>query len=195
MNPYKLRFQRQIAIEQEIHCDFYGVKGKIDSTILCFDQKGKEQIHALELKTGRYKSISHRGQVLLYHILLEDIFQGKNKDSFLLYLMISKNPCEIIRRVSNDVRDLLRNRNILVRHLKNRLSAPITLPPLIRTNTDCNKCFSKKQCALYSYAFSEQTLDSTTPTFKSYRDLETSLPHSTVTYFKSWISAINQEQL
>ncbi|CAI2368332.1 unnamed protein product [Moneuplotes crassus] len=194
-NMFKIAFKRQIAIEQEIHCDFYGVKGKIDSTILCINDKGQEQINALELKTGRYRSASHRGQVLLYNILLDDIFKGKNKDSLLLYLMLQKHPCEIITKVDIEVRNLLQNRNILVRHLKNRVNSEISLPNLIRTNTDCNKCFSKKQCALYAYSLEEKTCDGETPTFKAYRALEKTMPKSVQEYYKKWITAINQEQL
>ena len=75
-----------------MHCHYYGVKGKIDSTILCTNNDKKEQVTALELKTGKHKSFCHRGQVLLYNLLLKNLFKNASEDGFLLYLMLDSEP-------------------------------------------------------------------------------------------------------
>jgi len=49
-----------VAAEQEFNTYTYGIKGNIDVTLRVKDQ-GKEKITALEIKTGKHFSISHRG--------------------------------------------------------------------------------------------------------------------------------------
>jgi hypothetical protein len=39
---------------------------------------GFEKITALEIKTGKYKSMSHRGQVILYSLLISERFINSN---------------------------------------------------------------------------------------------------------------------
>jgi len=53
----------------------YGIKGNIDSTIVIKDSAGNELETALEIKTGKHKSPSYRGQVLLYSLLISERFK------------------------------------------------------------------------------------------------------------------------
>jgi hypothetical protein len=52
----------------------YGIKGNIDSTIVISNSKGEIKETALEIKTGKHKSMSYRGQVLLYSLLISERF-------------------------------------------------------------------------------------------------------------------------
>lgn len=45
---------------------------------------------ALEIKTGKRKSFSYRGQVLLYSLLISERFKNANPENILLYIMDDK---------------------------------------------------------------------------------------------------------
>jgi hypothetical protein len=65
----------------------YGIKGNIDSTIVIRDQQGTLRETALEIKTGKHKSISYRGQVLLYSLLISERFLNANPENILIFIM------------------------------------------------------------------------------------------------------------
>lgn len=58
----------------------FGLKGKLDATVQLAHQSNSDMaplVTALELKTGREMN-SHRGQVLLYALLLTERFVHSN---------------------------------------------------------------------------------------------------------------------
>ena len=65
----------------------YGIKGNIDGVILLRDKNGEEKVTALEIKTGKAKRNSYRGQVIIYGLLLSERFINSNPDNILLYIM------------------------------------------------------------------------------------------------------------
>ena len=60
-NPFNFKYEKFIAAEQEFNTNLYGVKGNIDSTIIIKDRTGNLKATALEIKTGKYKSMGYRG--------------------------------------------------------------------------------------------------------------------------------------
>jgi F0F1-type ATP synthase beta subunit len=68
----------------------YGVKGNIDCTIVVKDENGRLRETALEIKTGKKKSFGHRGQVLLYSLIISERFRDANPTNILLYIMDEK---------------------------------------------------------------------------------------------------------
>jgi hypothetical protein len=60
-NSYGIKYDKFIAAEQEFNTNMYGVKGNIDSTIVLKDRDGNLRETALEIKTGKYKSMGYRG--------------------------------------------------------------------------------------------------------------------------------------
>ena len=193
-NELNLKLQAQIAVEQEVHCDFYGVKGKIDSTVIWVDSSNNPQIYPLELKTGKYKSASHRGQVLIYSLVLPSLFKILSNNSFLLYIMLDNNQLDIVKRIDIEVKPLIQNRNIIARYYKNRLTNSNSLPSVHRHPSEWNRCFSKKVWAWNAFAFAEKTVEGKSPEFSEFIKLESKLPTSTRNYFVEWITAINLEQ-
>ena len=91
-NKHQLKFSKFIAAEQEFNTYTYGIKGNIDSTLVMRDAEGKEMATALEIKTGKYHSVSYRGQVMIYSLLISERFLNANPDNILLYIM--ENPVE-----------------------------------------------------------------------------------------------------
>lgn len=71
-----------IDCEENIYCTTYGIKGKIDCTVL----DNNNTIQPLELKTGRQQYISHHAQVLIYILLLSDRYHTEYNDGLLLYI-------------------------------------------------------------------------------------------------------------
>lgn len=86
-NPFGVKYEAFIAAEQEFNTSMYGVKGNIDSTIVIKNSRGDSKATALEIKTGKYKSTSYRGQVLLYSLIISERFTNANPDNILLYIM------------------------------------------------------------------------------------------------------------
>jgi CRISPR/Cas system-associated exonuclease Cas4 (RecB family) len=75
----------------------------IDATILMENKDGQEKLTALEIKTGKSKPISYRGQVLLYSLLIAERFKNANDDNILLYIMDEKvsEGFEILKNFKN----------------------------------------------------------------------------------------------
>lgn len=86
-NEYRIKYDHFIAAEQEFNTYTYGIKGKIDGTLLFRDPKGQKLTTAFEIKTGKYHSTSHRGQVMIYSLLITERFLNANPENILLYIM------------------------------------------------------------------------------------------------------------
>jgi len=54
------------------------------------DRENKDFVTALEIKTGKHHSMEHRGQVMIYSLLISERFKNANPDNILLYIM--ENP-------------------------------------------------------------------------------------------------------
>ena len=86
-NEHGILFKKFVAAEQEFNTNTYGIKGNIDANILIDDKDGNEKLTALEIKTGKHKRSSYRGQVVLYSLLIAERFKNSNPDNILLYIM------------------------------------------------------------------------------------------------------------
>jgi hypothetical protein len=51
------------------------------------DKDGVLKTTALEIKTGKHKKFSYRGQVILYSLLIAERFKNANPNNILLYIM------------------------------------------------------------------------------------------------------------
>jgi CRISPR/Cas system-associated exonuclease Cas4 (RecB family) len=76
----------QIASEQELYSKMYGLKGKIDSVCEFEDYYGDKAVFAVELKTGMYKSTSYDFQVMLYSLLIQEVYDNASANNMLVYL-------------------------------------------------------------------------------------------------------------
>ena len=85
-----MKFIKFIAAEQEFNTATYGIKGNIDGTLIMRDKDGKDLSTVLEIKTGKHHSVSYRGQVMIYSLLISERFKNANPDNILLNNM--ENP-------------------------------------------------------------------------------------------------------
>ena len=130
-NQFQLKFIKQVAAEQEIHSTVYGVKGKIDSTVLFEDCKDQNQITAVELKTGKFESTSHIGQVMIYLMILGEVFQNPNNKHLLVYIMKDGKNVPV-SWIDSEIKGLIQNRNILCKYKKKHRLGHYELPPMIK---------------------------------------------------------------
>lgn len=151
-NSYGIIYDKAIASEQEFNSSTYGIKGKIDATIILKNahQPDIQRVTALELKTGREQN-SHRGQVLLYSLLLTERFNNSNNQNILFYL--SKTPkTYYIKTIRNEICLLIQRRNELAKLQKiGGEGKAFSLPPILNQDV-CKSCFVNRLCSFYQMA-------------------------------------------
>ena len=81
------------------------------------DKDGNDLATALEIKTGKYHSVSYRGQVMIYSLLIAERFKNANPDNILLYIMESpvSNSFEYLKRLKLELDSLVLGRNELAK--------------------------------------------------------------------------------
>jgi len=86
---------------------------------MCKNSRGQDFVTALEIKSGkRYRS--HRGQVLLYSLLMAERFKNSNDDNILLYIMDDnvKERFEIVKTKQMEINAIIICRNRLAKWFK-----------------------------------------------------------------------------
>jgi hypothetical protein len=86
-NNHRIKLDKFVAAEQEFNTSTYGIKAMIDATIFVKDRSNDQKLTALEIKTGKHKQPSYRGQVILYSLLITERFLNSNPNNILLYIM------------------------------------------------------------------------------------------------------------
>ena len=86
-NNHRMKLDKFVAAEQEFNTSTYGIKAMIDATIFVKDRSNDQKLTALEIKTGKHKQPSYRGQVILYSLLITERFLNSNPNNILLYIM------------------------------------------------------------------------------------------------------------
>lgn len=176
-------------IEENIWDIKHGLKGKVDATL-------EVQIHTktnkfktivpLELKTGRASfSNEHRGQVLLYALMLESLYN--TGEGLLLYL--NEEPrMQDVQLSHGNKRDLIKLRNDLTFYLSKHIDGPI------QKNNErlCSKCDHLTDCSLMLQTFEKDKLD-TSNVQSLYRNATAHLNPNHIEFFKKWISMLNLE--
>lgn len=139
-------------IEENIWCPELGIKGKVDVSV-----RSKDTVIPLEIKTGRVNvSIEHRGQVLLYIMLMNKL--GYQVTSGLL-LYLKEGVLKEIPPSQAEKRDLIILRNELAYFLSRNPKVVKTEqgqyvePPEVPEGIDhpsCSKCPYSSVCMAYS---------------------------------------------
>ncbi|OGM44593.1 DNA replication helicase Dna2 [Aspergillus bombycis] len=148
-NSSKLRLSinKLLEVEEHIWSPMYGLKGNIDATVqvACHDgESDKNLVVPLELKTGnRDTNHAHRAQTALYTLLLSDRYDVEVTFGLLYYLETSK--IFRIRGIRHELLQMIQARNRVAGYMCRRAQ----LPPMVKRQALCNKCFSKTPCFIY----------------------------------------------
>ena len=124
---------------------------------------------ALEIKTGKHQSVSHRGQVIIYSLLISERFIASNTENILLYIMNEDKQLafQYIKQKKVELDQLIMKRNELAKWQKinstvldpwkdeSLLKPVIFFPPMIKWEKECSSCFTKEVCSICSIAIED----------------------------------------
>jgi len=125
----------------------YGLKGNIDATVQVTMQDGHEKrtlTVPFEVKTGKNPTPAHRAQTALYNLLISDRYDIEIAYGILYYMETS----ETIRipSIRRELIHMIMQRNELACFVRERHAQ---LPPMLRKENMCNRCYAKVPCFIY----------------------------------------------
>lgn len=136
-----------LDIEEHVWSPLYGLKGNIDATVQVTVKRGpvKQTLTVpFEVKTGKNVSESHQAQTMLYNLLLSDRYDIEIAYGILYYMETSLT--KIIPAVRNELRHMIKQRNQLACHIRER---SVQLPPMKRNKHACGRCYAQTSCFVY----------------------------------------------
>jgi hypothetical protein len=140
----KVTLSRVLRCEESVWSHAFGIKGKIDGTVLMRrPEDGRLLLAPLELKTGHSTtSVAHRAQCLLYAFMLWDRYREPVPDALLFY--VAKGSLFRLHPSRADLRGLAITRNGLAAAVGDRTA----LPPIVSNEHLCRGCFQLESCTL-----------------------------------------------
>ncbi|KAJ2778741.1 DNA replication endonuclease-helicase Dna2 [Coemansia javaensis] len=150
-----------LNIEESVWSPKFGLKGKVDMTVVARFAGRGALVVPFELKTGRNTdNAQHRAQLVLYTLLLADRY-GVDIDSGLLYYPRTGEVI-CVPRVDDELRALVAARNAMSKHLVDACGSGgmRQLPGMLRREFVCKRCPHQAACLITHAALeagSEQT--------------------------------------
>lgn len=144
-----MAINKLLEVEEHVWSPMYGLKGNIDATVQAVMQAPGEAFHRtltvpLEFKTGKKdNNESHRAQTALYTLLFSDRYDIEVTCGVLYYLETAKT--FRVERVRNEIRHMIIQRNELACYVRDKLD----LPPMIKKEFMCKKCYAQTSCFTY----------------------------------------------
>lgn len=128
----------------------------MDATVILKNKSSPniEHVTALELKTGRELPF-HKGQVLLYSLLLTERFVHSNNTNVLLYLM-QKGKTYYINTIRSELGLLIQRRNELAKLSKISGEGKSYSLPAILDSDVCKSCYVNRLCSYYQMSMEEK---------------------------------------
>ncbi|KAJ1667443.1 DNA replication endonuclease-helicase Dna2 [Coemansia sp. RSA 1646] len=140
-----MAISKVINMEENVWSPKFGLKGKIDLTVLAQYTCHGALIEPFELKTGRITdNASHRAQLTLYTLLLSERYDLDIRSGLLYY----PRSGETIRvsRFEDELRGLVLARNTMAQYLLYRPQVSRPLPELLGNEFVCDRCAFKPTC-------------------------------------------------
>ena len=158
-----MSINKLLDVEEHVWSPMYGLKGNIDATVqvIMRDEQGERTLTVpFEVKTGKNSSnAAHVAQTTLYNLLLSNRYGMCFRSDSLGWSLISTD-VEIaygilyyletsdisrIPAVRNDIIHMIIKRNELACYVRDR----IDLPPILKEDFKCQKCYAQEPCFLY----------------------------------------------
>ena len=156
----ELRLSGVIGAEESLISTTYGLKGTVDAivAVTLLDGRGGriELPMPLELKTGQrtaYNTADHNAQLLVYTLLVSDLYETRVPSGLLWYPQLSKETSKqthqsmwVVPAESGLLASLLMQRNILVGAAAPHALADGRLPPPLGDPHVCLRCPVAPNC-------------------------------------------------
>lgn len=189
-NQFVRRQCQVVQVEENLWSVRLGIKGKVDATI--YDHLNSQH-RPLEIKSGNVSNsnnTNHRGQTLLYALLLSEHYPQSNVDCGELYYVQSGETIRVNAR-RTELRAIIQQRNRVAKHVK--LADLEQLPDMITNEHLCQRCFQRDICLS---AFKVQHGDTAEPPIlkERHRELFSHQPKKLIDFIKSFLQAISAEE-
>ncbi|XP_033169254.1 DNA replication ATP-dependent helicase/nuclease DNA2 [Drosophila mauritiana] len=198
---YSGRIHEICDIEENLWVPQLGLKGKVDVSVKVKNQRQREEIVPLELKTGRASfSMEHKGQLLLYQLMHSA--QGRDTQSGLL-LYLKEGLLKEVASGRNEQRDLLMLRNDLAYWLTREVAIPagkedpleqLPLPEPVYHHSACGNCAYNTICSSFAQKDSSLQLSDSHPLKKLMPQLLEHLSEADHAYVQHWCGLLALEE-
>ncbi|EDX02897.1 DNA replication ATP-dependent helicase/nuclease DNA2 [Drosophila yakuba] len=198
---YRGRIHEICDIEENLWVPQLGLKGKVDVSVKVKNQRQREEIIPLELKTGRASfSMEHKGQLLLYQLMHSA--QGRDTQSGLL-LYLKEGLLREVGSGRNEQRDLLMLRNDLAHWLTREVAIPagkedpleqLPLPEPVYHHSACGNCAYNTICTSFAQKDSSLELSDSHPLKKLMPQLLGHLSEADHAYVQHWCGLLALEE-
>lgn len=197
-----LNINRVLDVEENIWSSIYGLKGFIDATTEVSIESNQKVIVPLEIKTGKYKSISHEAQGTIYTLLLNDRYD--TPVDFHLILYTKTNEFSKHTKIINSLKHLLILRNRLTVYMKSALheqledtTTSFRLPPLIQQSY-CDSCYAKANCMVLNKLVENGCAEMSGLSVKEYDNLTSHINEHNITnyqaFFRKYVDLLIKEE-
>ncbi|KAF4556935.1 DNA replication factor Dna2-like protein [Elsinoe fawcettii] len=185
-----LSVTKLLDVEEHVWSPTYGLKGNIDATVevVLDDDEGTRRLTVpFEVKTGKYQSAAHRAQTALYTLLLSDRYDVDVQYGILYYM--DNSAVSRIPAIRNELRHMVMQRNELASYVRERLS----LPPLLKNEFKCGRCYAKTSCFLY-HKLSEDGTPESAGVGPKFAQTVAKLRPAHQDFFKKWDELLTKEE-
>lgn len=203
-----MSINKLLDVEEHVWSPMYGLKGNIDATVQVTMHDGQgERILTVpfEVKTGKNSSnAGHVAQTALYNLLLS------NRYGMMLqiHLWISLTSLDVdiaygilyyletsdisrIPAIRNDIIHMIIKRNELACYVRDR----IELPPMLKEDFKCQKCYAQESCFLYHKLVEDGEGELLNKKAKErYDELVKSLKPTDQEFMKKWDMLLTKEE-
>ncbi|CAN9152663.1 unnamed protein product [Alternaria alternata] len=188
-----MSINKLLDVEEHVWSPMYGLKGNIDATVQVTmrDDQGERTLTVpFEVKTGKNSSnAAHIAQTALYNLLLSDRYDVDIAYGILYYLETSE--ISRIPAVRNDIIHMIIKRNELACFVRDR----IELPPILKEDFKCQKCYAQEPCFLYHNLVEDGKGEMLNKKAKEkYDDLVKPLQPSHREFIKKWDTLLTKEE-
>jgi DNA replication ATP-dependent helicase Dna2 len=203
-----MSINKLLDVEEHIWSPMYGLKGNIDATVQVVmkdDQCERTLTVPFEVKTGKNSSnAAHVAQTALYNLLLSDRY-GKQPPCIaqsvanspdvdvaygILYYLETSDTSRI-PAIRNDIIHMIIKRNELACYVRDR----IELPPMLKEDHKCQKCYAQEACFLYHNLVEDGHGESLNKKAKErYDELVKYLNPADQVFMKNWDTLLTKEE-
>ncbi|KAJ2063529.1 DNA replication endonuclease-helicase Dna2 [Coemansia sp. S146] len=180
-------------MEENIWSPKYGLKGKVDLTILAQFSNQGALVQPFELKTGRItQNTAHRAQLVLYTLLLSDKYDVDISSGLLYY----PRSGEVVRvpRIDDELRALVAMRNEMVPYLTQSITPSCQPPAMLGQEFMCSRCQIQPSCFIKHRATEGGNQASAKVSKESWEAQVGHLTEDHLSFVRKWMDLIDGEE-